>query len=101
MPNNGGMTDLEIINLLGGQAAVARMCDIKPPSVNEWLSGKGIPEARLRELAPQIEIRSNGRFSRRARWPEKYLFYWPELAQAHATIAQAATENVATSGQGG
>lgn len=100
MPNNGGMTDLEIIKLLGGQAEVARMCDIKPPSVNEWLtSGKGIPEGRLRELAPQIEIRSNGRFSRRARWPEKYLFYWPELAQVQPTIVQVATQTVA-SGQG-
>lgn len=95
------MTDFEIIDVLGGQAAVARMCGIKPPSVNEWLTGgKGIPEGRLRELAPQIEMRAGGRFSRRERWPEKYLFYWPELAQAHASIAQAVTETVA-SGQGG
>lgn len=82
MPNNGvamSMTDTEIIELLGGVTAVARMLDIKPPSVHAWLQ-EGIPEARLRELAGQIEIKSGGRFSRRERWPEKYAFYWPELA---------------------
>lgn len=87
------MTDREIIELLGGVTSVARMLDIKPPSVHEWLNS-GIPDARLRELAGQIEIKSEGRFSRRSRWPEKYAFYWPELAQAPAIIAQAATENV-------
>lgn len=97
MPNNCQMTDSEIIQLLGGVTAVARLLDIKPPSVQEWLS-VGIPESRLRELAGHLEIVSAGRFSRRARWPEKYAFYWPELAQALANTAQAATENVATQG---
>lgn len=73
------MNDFEIIQLLGGVTAVARMLDIKPPSVHGWLEG-GIPEGRLRDLAAQIEIKSQGRFSRRARWPEKFAFYWPELA---------------------
>ena len=75
------MTDSEIIRLLGGVTAVARMLGIKPPSVHGWLEG-GIPDGRLRELAAQIEIKSDGRFSRRERWPEKFAFYWPELAQA-------------------
>jgi len=85
MPNNlaMSMTDPEIIQLLGGVNAVARMLDIKPPSVSDWLKD-GIPEGRLRDLAGQIEIRSEGRFTRRARWPDKYAFYWPELAQATA-----------------
>lgn len=83
MPNNWrmSMTDTEIIELLGGVYPVARMLDIKPPSVHAWLQD-GIPESRLRELAGQIEIKSSGRFSRRERWPEKYAFYWPELAAA-------------------
>lgn len=95
MPNNGGMIDSEMIQLLGGVTAVARLLDIKPPSVHEWLT-TGIPESRLRELAGQLEIVSGGRFSRRARWPEKYAFYWPELAQAPANDSCIATETVAT-----
>lgn len=85
MPNNLSMpiTDKEIIQLLGGVTAVARMLEIKPPSVHSWLEA-GIPEGRLRDLAAQIEINSGGRFSRRERWPEKFAFYWPELAQAPA-----------------
>ena len=73
------MTDAEIIELLGGPTAVARMLGIKPPSVCGWLV-EGIPEGRLRDLAGQIELRSNGRFSRRQRWPTMFAFYWPELA---------------------
>lgn len=75
------MTDHEIIQLLGGVTSVARMLGIKPPSVHAWLVD-GIPEGRLRELAAQIEIKSNGRFTRRDRWPDKFAFYWPELAEA-------------------
>ncbi|APW38987.1 hypothetical protein RD110_18715 [Rhodoferax koreense] len=74
------MTDPEIIQLLGGVTSVARMLVIKPPSVHKWLK-KGIPEERLIALAGQVELRSNGRFSRRERWPKKYDFYWPELAR--------------------
>ena len=91
------MTDQEIIQVLGGVTSVARMLDIKPPSVSGWLE-EGIPEYRLRELAGQIEMKSEGRFNRRDRWPDKYSFYWPELAEAPADTAQAATETVATQG---
>jgi DNA-binding transcriptional regulator YdaS (Cro superfamily) len=73
------MTDREIIDLLGGPAAVARMLGIKPPSVCGWLVD-GIPDGRLRDLAAQIELRSSGRFSRRERWPDNFAFFWPELA---------------------
>ena len=94
MPNNLGMTDAEIIELLGGVTVVARYFEIKPPSVFGWLE-TGIPEVRLMALAPQLELRSNGRFSRKARWPETYAFFWPELAQAHADHAPDATELIA------
>lgn len=89
-----GMTDHEIIQMLGGPTAISRLLGIKPPSVHEWLS-TGIPEGRLRELAGHIEMVSGGRFQRRERWPDKYSFYWPELAQAPVNTAQPATENVA------
>lgn len=88
------MTDSEIIQLLGGVTAVARLLNIKPPSVHAWIEG-GIPDGRLRDLAAQIEIKSGGRFSRREHWPDNFAFYWPELATATENIAPAATENVA------
>jgi hypothetical protein len=93
MPNNRVMNDSEIIQLLGGVTAVARMLDIKPPSVHAWLE-TGIPEGRLRDLAAQIEIKSHGQFTRRARWPEKFAFYWPELANLAPQEAQAAGQGV-------
>lgn len=90
------LTDPEIIKLLGGITAVARMLDIKPPSVHAWLE-TGIPEYRLRDLAAQIEIKSEGRFTRRERWPEKFSFYWPELAQPSVNTRQPASQ---AAGQG-
>lgn len=40
------MTASELIDLLGGTAEVARLCEVQPPSVSEWRH-KGIPKARL------------------------------------------------------
>lgn len=37
--------DSEIIDALGGTAAVARLCKVKPPSVSDWRK-EGIPPAR-------------------------------------------------------
>ena len=73
------MNSSEIIQLLGGVTAVARLLGIKPPSVHAWLVD-GIPDARLIELAGQVEMKSQGRFSRKAQWPERYSVIWPELA---------------------
>lgn len=86
MPNNAAMnmTDQEIVAALGGVTAVAHLLGIKPPSVHGWIES-GIPEVRLIQLAGQIEAKTDGRFSRRARWPDKYGLYWPELAPAHTT----------------
>ena len=88
------MTNAEIIQMLGGVTAIARMLDIKPPSVQGWLE-TGIPDLRLQQLAGQLEKLSEGRFTRKARWPDKFDFYWPELAQARTESAPPATENVA------
>ena len=87
------MTDQEIIELLGGVTSVARMLDIRPPSVHGWLA-TGIPEGRLRDLAAQIELRSEGRFTRKQRWPEKYGFYWPELDLATTQPTEPAAAGV-------
>lgn len=40
------MTPNEIIDRLGGTAEVARLCQVKPPSVSQWREA-GIPSARL------------------------------------------------------
>lgn len=82
------MTDYEMIKLLGGVTAVARLLGIKPPSVHSWMSD-GIPESRLIALAGQIELRSCGRFSRRERWPDRYQVFWPELAATPPTTEPA------------
>ena len=83
------LTSVEIVALLGGVTAVARLLNIKPPSVHKWLSA-GIPEDRLRELAAHLEIKSQGRFTRRGRWPDNYAFYWPELANTSSPAPAAA-----------
>jgi len=49
-------TDSEIIDRLGGTAAVARMCRVRSPSVSEWRH-TGIPPARrqfLELLRPDV-----------------------------------------------
>lgn len=49
-------TDSEIIDRLGGTAAVARLCKVKSPSVTGWRSN-GIPSARrqfLELLRPDV-----------------------------------------------
>jgi hypothetical protein len=42
-------TDSELIDALGGTAAVSRICQVKQPSVSQWRE-KGIPQARLMYL---------------------------------------------------
>jgi len=43
------MNDTEIIDALGGTAAVAALCDVKQPSVSQWRTD-GIPKARRQFL---------------------------------------------------
>lgn len=50
------MNASEIIDELGGTAAVAKLCDVRQPSVSEWRRF-GIPKAReqyLRLLRPDL-----------------------------------------------
>ncbi|WP_025517555.1 hypothetical protein [Bordetella trematum] len=41
--------DSDLIDRLGGTAVVARLCNVKPPSVSGWRDS-GIPDARLMYL---------------------------------------------------
>lgn len=46
----------KIIDALGGTFAVAKLCQIKPPSVSEWRR-QGIPKARemfLKAVHPEV-----------------------------------------------
>ncbi|WP_412021517.1 hypothetical protein [Burkholderia cepacia] len=47
--DNPGIDPNVVIDRLGGTSAVARICEIKPPSVHEWRT-KGIPKPRLQFL---------------------------------------------------
>lgn len=40
------MDSSQIIDALGGTAEVAKLCNVKPPSVSQWRES-GIPQARL------------------------------------------------------
>jgi DNA-binding transcriptional regulator YdaS (Cro superfamily) len=59
--------DSRLIDLLGGTNAVARLCEVQPPSVSEWRY-TGIPRARLKYLQlakPEVfreEIRRKSAF---------------------------------------
>ncbi|WP_438859303.1 hypothetical protein [Achromobacter spanius] len=60
MPNNPDMDikhpDSDIIDALGGTAAVARLCKVKDPSVSDWRK-TGIPAARrmfLEMVRPEV-----------------------------------------------
>lgn len=47
---------IRVINALGGTSAVARLCEVKPPSVSEW-KRNGMPETHarfLRLLRPDV-----------------------------------------------
>lgn len=49
-------TDSEVIDRLGGTAAVARLCKVRQPSVTAWRTN-GIPDARrqfLELLRPDV-----------------------------------------------
>lgn len=56
------MDSNRIIDALGGTAEVARICNVKQPSVSEWRAN-GIPQARLmylRLLRPDVFSEAEG-----------------------------------------
>ncbi|OEY96070.1 hypothetical protein BJD20_13280 [Acinetobacter proteolyticus] len=68
------MTDDQLINLLGGTGAVAKLLGIEPPSVSGW---KAIPIYRKIRLAVIAEDR--GICTRKDLFPDSYREIWPEL----------------------
>jgi DNA-binding transcriptional regulator YdaS (Cro superfamily) len=78
-------TSSELIDKLGGPAAVAKMLGIKPPSVVGWRA-HGIPADKLIRLAPVCE--KMGIASRRELRPDDWQQIWPELAEASSDAPQ-------------
>ena len=68
------MTDNQLIEALGGPAAVARLLGIRTPSVRGW---KHIPTDRKIRLAVIAE--DNGISTRKELFPDTYQDIWIEL----------------------
>lgn len=76
----------------GRSLAVAQAVGVTPPVVSDWVTGKkGIPLERC----TAIERATGGGVTRKDLRPDDWEDHWPELSQAPANTAQAATENVA------
>lgn len=69
-----------IIELLGGNTVVAKMCNVSPQAVAEW-KVHGIPHLRMVYLGAELERLSHGKISRKDICPNDWSFVWPELAK--------------------
>ncbi|MFD2297742.1 hypothetical protein QRO11_15460 [Paracidovorax citrulli] len=76
------MDALQLINALGGTYEVAKLTDVKPPSVSGWKEAGRIPDAKLIRLAPVAEAR--GVATRKELFPDDWHLIWPELADQGA-----------------
>jgi DNA-binding transcriptional regulator YdaS (Cro superfamily) len=79
------MDHTELIELLGGTAAVAALTKVKPPSVSGWKEANRIPDDKLIRLAPIAEAR--GITTRKKLFPTDWQEIWPELAKRPAAKA--------------
>ncbi|MDK6077917.1 transcriptional regulator [Massilia varians] len=79
------MNASEIIDKLGGPTAVAKLLNVKPPSVHAWKTG-GIPDDKLIRLAPTLE--KAGIATRRELRPNDWQQIWPELVDQSAPEAE-------------
>lgn len=78
-------TSSELIDMLDGPAAVAKLLNIKAPSVVGWRK-HGIPDDKLMRLAPICEQR--GIATRQDLFPNDWQQIWPELAAQASTDSQ-------------
>lgn len=70
------MTSSELIDALGGTTAVAKLLNVKPPSVHAWRSGV-IPDDKLIRLSVFLE--KAGVITRKELFPNDWPQIWPEL----------------------
>jgi DNA-binding transcriptional regulator YdaS (Cro superfamily) len=78
--NEGKLSAMYLVDLLGGTFQVAHMLNIKPPSVSDWKSSNTIPDDKLIRLASKIENISNNEINRKILFPDDWQTLWPELA---------------------
>jgi DNA-binding transcriptional regulator YdaS (Cro superfamily) len=76
--------------LVGGRKILADLLGVSVAAIGNW-KVRGVPV----EHCFAIEQATKGEVTRKDLRPDDWLKIWPELAQATATTAQAATESVA------
>lgn len=76
--------------MLGSRSALADKLGISVAAIGNW-KVRGVPL----EQCPKIEMLTIGAVTRRHLCPDNWQEIWPELAQAPASNAQAATETIA------
>lgn len=79
----------------GRSIAVAKTLGITQPVVSDWVTGK---KAIPAEHCKAIEAFTVGEVTCQEMRPNDWHKYWPELSNALANQAQAATETVAAGG---
>jgi hypothetical protein len=72
------MTDSQIIDLLGGPAAISRKLGISSPAVCLWRK-TGIPADKRMRLAVEIEQKTEGKLNRKSMFPQEWSTIWPEI----------------------
>jgi len=72
------LTEHALLQLLGGTAKVAKMCEVEPAAVSQWKKN-GIPREQLMFLAARIEKESHGLVTRQDLFPNNWYLVWPEL----------------------
>lgn len=71
---------------VGGQAELARLLEVSPPTVNQWCK-------EIREVPPSrclaIERATGGQVTRADLRPDDYWLIWPDLPAPEATVKAA------------
>lgn len=78
MNNTFALTSSQLIDLLGGTKAVAKLAKVSPAAVTHWRTND-ISEGKLLFLAAELEKQSHGLVTRKTLFPKTYKFVWPEL----------------------
>jgi DNA-binding transcriptional regulator YdaS (Cro superfamily) len=72
------MENNEIIQILGGTTKVAKLCGVTLAAVSQWRTN-GIPQDKLVFLAASLEKASDGKYTRKAMFPQTWQDIWVEL----------------------
>jgi DNA-binding transcriptional regulator YdaS (Cro superfamily) len=72
------MENNEIIQILGGTTKVAKLCGVTLAAVSQWRTN-GIPQDKLIFLAASLEKASEGKYTRKAMFPQTWQDIWVEL----------------------